>query len=125
MGYSISYKRYLSMEFFFDGFYSNPSYYISALFAVAGTIAFLLFLRGFLATIGRVFTISGNDDHLREGYTRAVWGVLLLFLLFTVWEVVRFIFGLFVAGDTPSVGLLVSLGIIWAGLWGFYWLKLK
>jgi hypothetical protein len=74
---------------FWDNIYATPFHYLEMLFAFFAAIAFLLFLRGFLAGIGNIFKMNGHDEHLDHARVRQVWGVMLLAVLFIIWEMVR------------------------------------
>lgn len=74
---------------FWDKVYATPFHYVQVLFALLAALAFLVFLRGWLGSVGNVFKMSGHDEHIEHANTRQVWGVLLLFALFYVWEIVR------------------------------------
>lgn len=83
------------MESLFTIVYGDPMYVIGLLFALAAAIAFLVFLRGFLAGLPHLFTISGNEEFLPDHRRRVVWGFFMLVALFVVWQIVRWIGGLF------------------------------
>jgi hypothetical protein len=74
-----------------DNFISNPVFYISALFASAGAFGFLIYLRGFIGSIGNVFTKAGHDEHVHHAQVRVIWGILILTATFIVWEIVRWV----------------------------------
>ena len=79
------------METLLNHFFSDPMFYIGGFFAGLAVLAFLTFLRGFLTGIPELFTNNSNYDHLRIAYTRALWGMFFLIIIFAVWEVVRFV----------------------------------
>lgn len=83
------------MEYFLNSFFSSPLFYIGVLFSFVAALGFLLFLRGFISNIGHLFTLSGNIEHVEKANTRMVWGLLILTTTFVVWEIVRWIAGLF------------------------------
>ena len=83
------------MGMLIDTIVSHPYGDIVVFFSFAGTMAFLLFLRGFLAGFSQLLTINMHAQHLEHARTRAVWGVLLLIFLFVLWEAVRYVAGLF------------------------------
>ena len=83
------------MEYFLNSFFSSPLFYIGVLFSFVATLGFLVYLRGFIAGIGNLFTLSGHAGHVKEAYVRVVWGLLILTATFVIWEIVRWIAELF------------------------------
>lgn len=113
------------MEFFFDSVYANPYLTLAGAFAFFAAISFLLFLRGFFSGIIPVFTIEGHEGHMLEHRVRAVWGLMLLLALFTIWEIVR-VLGAFLSGaGGPWPGWLVVLGFVWLVYFVLYQLVIK
>lgn len=78
---------------FWDVVFSDPTLYIGYLFAFVAAIAFLVFLRGFLSGLPKVFTMDWHEEHQEHHRVRVTWGFFLLLYLFIVWEIVRWIFG--------------------------------
>lgn len=72
---------------------TNPMFYIGALFAFFAVIGFLIYLRGFISSIGDVFTLAGHDEHVRHGHVRVAHGLLIITTVFIVWQVIRAIVG--------------------------------
>lgn len=84
------------MEYLIDTFFAHPLFYIGALFAFAGAMGFLIYLRGFIGGIGNVFTMAGHVEHVEHANVRAVWGLAILTTTFVVWEIFRLITGWFI-----------------------------
>lgn len=110
---------------FWDKVLATPFHYFEALFTFLAVLAFLVFLRGWLGGVGNIFKMNGHDEHLEHAYTRQVWGVLLLFALFYVWEIVRTMaswFG-FHDGNQTTLGYwFAGIGIV---VWVFMFIKGK
>lgn len=83
---------------FWDAIFADPMFYLGYLFAFAAAIAFLIFLRGFLSGLPKVFTMDWHEEHQEHHRVRVTWGFFLLLYLFVVWQLVRF-----VAGGVSSV----------------------
>jgi hypothetical protein len=83
------------MGFSFEIIYTNPFFIIGALLSFVAALAFLVFLRGFLSGIQNAFLQQSHAGHHREHRLRTIWGVLLLIVIFIVWEIVRWFAGLF------------------------------
>lgn len=80
---------------FWDVVFAHPLLYVGYIFAFVAAIAFLLFLRGFFAGLPKVLTIDAHDEHQEHYRTRVTRGFFILLYLFIVWEIVRWIAGLF------------------------------
>ncbi|MBY0473018.1 hypothetical protein K2Q00_01895 [Patescibacteria group bacterium] len=108
---------------FWDKVLATPFHYVEALFAFLAALAFLLFLRGWLGSVGNIFKMDAHEEHLEHALTRQVHGVLMLFALFYVWEIVRTMASWFGFND----GTQTTLGYWFAGvgilLWVFIFIK--
>lgn len=80
---------FTSLQELWDNFYATPFHYVEMVFAFLATIAFLIFLRGFLGSIGNVFKMNGHDEHVAHAQVRQVWGLFLLAMIFAIWEMTR------------------------------------
>jgi hypothetical protein len=78
---------------FWDVVFAHPFTYLGYIFAFVAAIAFLIFLRGFLPGIPKVFTMDEHDEHQEHRRVRATWGFFILLYLFIAWEIVRWILG--------------------------------
>lgn len=78
---------------FWDVVFAHPMLYLGYVFAFMGAIAFLIFLRGFAAGLPKVLTIDWHEEHQEHYRVRVVQGFLMLFYLFIVWELVRWVLG--------------------------------
>lgn len=78
---------------FWDVVFSDPMLYLGYLFAFVAAIAFLIFLRGFLSGLPKVFTMDWHEEHQEHHRVRVTWGFFMLLYLFIVWEIVRFVAG--------------------------------
>jgi len=83
------------MELFLDNIISNPVSVFETVFALCAGIALVLYIAGFFGGVTNLFTMSENSEHVSHAHVRAVHGVLLLFILFVLWELLRFVGGLF------------------------------
>ena len=108
---------------FWGTYYATPFHYLEVLFAFLAAISFLVFLRGWLGSVGNVFKMNGHDEHLEHAYTRQVWGALLLAALFYVWEIVRTMASWigFNDGNQTTLGYwFAGIGIV---VWIFMFIK--
>ncbi|HEY4501706.1 MAG TPA: hypothetical protein VJJ20_01390 [Candidatus Paceibacterota bacterium] len=80
---------------FWDVVFAHPLLYVGYVFAFVAAIAFLVFLRGFLSGLPKVFTMDAHEEHQEHHRTRVTWGFFMLLYLFIIWEIVRWIAGLF------------------------------
>ena len=94
--------------------YAHPMQSIGAVFAFFAMIGALLFLRGFFSGLGNLFTFDHNDYYLEKARVRVVWGVLIMYAVFSFWEVVRFVVGWLTETPTMSVGGFEFLIVMWA-----------
>lgn len=78
---------------FWDVIFASPLTYLGYIFAFMAACAFLVFIRGFLSGIPKVFTMDYHDEHQEHHRVRATWGVMMLVYLFVAWEVVRYVLG--------------------------------
>ncbi len=78
-----------------DTIISHPYGDIVVFLSAMGALSFLVFLAGVAGGVKQLFTINAHAEHLAHARTRAVWGVLLMTLLFVLWEAIRWMFGLF------------------------------
>ena len=83
------------MEIFLDSIIANPFLLVQTVFALCAGIALVLFIAGFFGGVTNLFTMSEHSEHLSHAHVRAVHGALLLFVLFVIWELLRFVGGLF------------------------------
>ncbi len=70
-----------------------------ALIPLLGVVAFLVFIIG----VGRFIRSTDNEAELKKSKQTLIWGVIGLFVLFSIWGIVAFIRGEF--------GLSTSFGI--------------
>lgn len=82
------------MEIFIDNFFANPLLYIGGLMSLCAAVAFIIFLAGFAGGLPHLFTNSESDEHMEHSRTRTMWGLGWLILIFGVWEIIRFLWGL-------------------------------
>lgn len=83
------------MEFFFDGVFSDPIFYLGALLAGTAAFGFVVLLSGFFPGIVPALKESGNIEHLKHQRTRAVWGLYLMIAAFIIWQLVRWLLSAF------------------------------
>jgi hypothetical protein len=93
--------------------YAHPMQSVGALFAFFAMAGALLFIRGFFSGAGNFFTFDHNDYYLEKARVRVVWGVLIMYAVFSVWEVVRFIVGWVTETPTMSAGGFEFLIFMW------------
>lgn len=108
---------------FWENVYATPFHYVEILFAFLGALAFLLFLRGFLGSIGEVFKQNGHEEHVEHSEVRAIWGVLLLGAVFAVWQMTRTIASWIGFNDGNQIVLGYYIAGIIAFWYGFKFLK--
>jgi hypothetical protein len=113
------------MNPFLQVLYAHPMQSIGAIFAVFAMAGALLFLRGFFSGFGNLFTFDHNDYYLTRARTRVVWGVLILYATFTVWEIVRFVVGWVTETPTMSAGGWEFIIFMWLLYIGFYQFAIK
>jgi hypothetical protein len=80
---------------FWDLVFAHPLLYLGYAFAFVAAIAFLVFLRGFMSGLPRIFTLDAHEEHQHHHRVRVTWGFFMLLYLFIVWELLRWAFGLF------------------------------
>ncbi len=78
---------------FWDTLFAHPMLYVGYAFAFVAAIAFLVFLRGFLSGLPKVFTMDWHEEHQEHHRVRVTWGFFMLLYLFIVWEIVRWLVG--------------------------------
>lgn len=78
---------------FWDKLFANPMLFLGYLFAFVAAIGFLIFLRGFLSGLPKVFTIDYHEEHQAHHRVRIMWGFFILLYLFIIWELLRWILG--------------------------------
>jgi hypothetical protein len=66
---------------------------ISPLLGLATSIAFVLFLAGVIRFF--VSKANGNPDEIEKGRNHMLWGIVALFVLVSVWSILKFIGGSF------------------------------
>ena len=113
------------MEVFFEFLYADPYISLAYLFAAFGAGALLLLVRGVFSSLRYIFTLDGHEEHMEHWRLDAVWGVLLLFALFTAWQGVRLIASFFTGDPGPSGSALITLGVAWALYFGLYQFAIK
>ncbi len=74
---------------------SNPYYDLVVVISLCVGIGFVIFLSGFLSGFGHLYKIEENEEHLNHYRARALWGTMLVLFFFILWEIVRFVAGLF------------------------------
>ncbi len=87
---------------FLQSLMTDPEYYVGVVLSFFAVVGFLLFLRGFIAGVGGVFTNTGHDEHQGEARVRNTWGTIILLFVFVLWEITR-IFGI--------LGLIIAFAI--------------
>ncbi len=91
-------------------FVYNPLPILGSVLAFFAAIAFLVFLRGFLSGLMYLFTLNGNDDFMKQGRIRVLWAYLLIFLIFGLWEVLRWIVAVINGTPRPATfGLALTI----------------
>jgi hypothetical protein len=105
--------------------YSHPMHTIGAVFAFFAMVGFLLFLRGFMSGFGNFFTFDHNDYYLERARVRVVWGVLIMYAAFSIWEVVRFIVDWVLEIPTIGAGGFEFIIFMWLLYLGFYQFAIK
>lgn len=113
------------MEVFFEFLYADPYLSLGYLFAAFGALALLLLVRGFFSSLRYIFTMDGHEEHMEHWRFDAIWGVLLLFALFTVWQGVRIIAGFFTGDAGPSGSTLITLAVVWTLYFVLYQFAIK
>lgn len=96
---------------FLQSLITHPEYYVGIVLSFFAVVGFLLFLRGFMAGIGGVFTNTGHDEHQDEARVRNTWGTIILLFVFVLWEITR-VFGI--------LGLIIAfvIGFTFSSLFG-------
>lgn len=105
--------------------YADPMHSIGALFAFFAAIGALLFIRGFFSGLGNFFTLDHNDYYLGKARVRVVWGVLIMYTAFTVWEIVRSFVGWIYETPAMSAGGYEFLLFMWLLYFVFYQFAMK
>ncbi|HVY72428.1 MAG TPA: hypothetical protein VG984_00010 [Candidatus Paceibacterota bacterium] len=110
-----------SVQEFWDSILASPFHYVEIVFAFLATIAFLIFLRGFLGSIGNVFKMNGHDEHVAHAQVRQVWGLFLLAMVFAVWEMTRTVASWigFHDGGQTNLGYYIAALIALVGAYRF------
>lgn len=106
-------------------FYADPYVWLGYLFAFGAACAIVLFLQGFFSGLLPLFTQEGNDEHMHKHRVRATWGVLMLFTLFTLWELIRTAANLFIEVGSLSLTSYEVLGLLWLVFFVWYQLVIK
>jgi uncharacterized membrane protein len=78
-----------SFNSFWNNVYATPFHYVEMFFAFLAVFAFLIYFRGFLGSVGNIFKMNGHDEHVEHAQVRQMWGMLLLIMVFVVWEIAR------------------------------------
>ena len=93
--------------------YAHPLQTIGTVFTIFAMAAVLLFLRGFSSGFGNFFTFDHNEYYLEKAHVRVTWGVLMLYAIFTVWEILRYVVGWIFETPTMSAGGFEFLAFMW------------
>jgi hypothetical protein len=79
---------------FWDKLFADPILLLGYCFAFVAALAFvMLFLRGFLSGLPKVFSMDWHEEHQQHHRVRATQGFFMLLYLFITWELVRWILG--------------------------------
>ena len=93
--------------------YTHPLQSIGAVFSILSMTGTLLFLRGFFSGFGNFFTFDHNDYYLEKARVRITWGTLILYAVFSIWEVIRFVYGWITETPAMSAGGFEFLIFMW------------
>lgn len=105
------------MEDILNNFLADPLLYIGMALSAYAVIGFLTFLRGFIAGSGHIIGNSGHNEHQEEARMRSIWGLLIVFAVFLVWETMRFVASWF-GYTTMNTGFGITVSVIlllWVG----------
>lgn len=86
---------------------SYASNIVDALILMVGAIAMLVFFWGLAKFI---FKVGGDEKAVESGRRLMIWGVIALFVMVSVWGLVRFIQGELLTGLDISSPSLPTLG---------------
>jgi hypothetical protein len=101
------------MDQFLIQFVTHPEAVLAIFFTLASAAAFVVFLWGFTGYI----LAHEHEEHQKHASSQIVWGGSLLIQLFILWEVVRWLAGLFSGeGNVIPTDLAVILVAIEIGL---------
>ena len=67
--------------------------------SLLGVIAFLIFVFG----VAKFIRSTGDEKAVKDGKSILIWGVVALFVLFTVWGIVSFLQGEFGFGSDVGI----------------------
>ncbi|MDP3763842.1 MAG: hypothetical protein Q8Q92_04380 [bacterium] len=84
---------------------TDVKYIINTLIIVVAAIALLVFFWGLVRFI---FKIGGSEDAVKEGRTLMIWGLVALFVMISVWGIVRFMQGELLRGVDYSNPVIPS-----------------
>ncbi len=109
---------------FIEQIVAHPYASFGTLVGFLAAAAFVAWLWGFMDYVYS----HGNDDRKDNGRGYMVWGAVWLLMLFSVWEVVRWIAALFGFGEANALLVLWIVGawlLIWAAryLWKSWFSK--
>lgn len=74
---------------------------ISILIPIVGSLAFLSFIFGLVK-----FIAKAGEKEIKDGKNLMIWGVVALFVMVSVWGLVRFLSGEFGFGHAIGIPLL-------------------
>lgn len=70
---------------------SNPLADIQILLSLAGAVSFIIFAWGFTGYV----LAHEDDDHEQHASVRMVTGFVWMVVLFVLWEIIRYVVGLY------------------------------
>lgn len=83
------------MEGWLQQLIENPMHYIGWVFSVCAALYIIYWGTGFFSKAYHIFTFDAAYDHLHHARVRCWVGVLGLLSVFILWEILRWIAGLF------------------------------
>ncbi len=92
---------------------THPLQDIEVGLSLAAGVSFVLFLRGFLTGSRHMILINMDAHELSESRTRAMWGMMLLWAFFGIWEAVRLGLALIQGETLPhTTGIVVCIALV-------------
>ncbi|HVV39216.1 MAG TPA: hypothetical protein VHD31_02720 [Candidatus Paceibacterota bacterium] len=89
---------------------THPVQDVEVLLSFLGGFSVIIFLRGFLSGLPQLILINMDAEHLAHARTRAMWGMMLLWALFGIWELFRYTLALLFGETLPhSQGVLAVI----------------
>lgn len=79
------------MDAFLTLVVSNPLADIQILLSIAGAVGFIIFAWGFTGYV----LAHEDDDHELHASVRMVTGLVWMVVLFVLWEIIRYVVGLY------------------------------